>query len=73
VIAGLVTDDIYEQPAAQLDLMVSQRLGHGWKLKLSAKNLLNPLVQRTVGEKPDNIFSSYRKGQVYGVSLSYDF
>ena len=64
----------YEQPVATLDMTVSQRLTDHWKLKFSAKNLLNPdveVLQRYGGQ--DYIYSSYTRGRSFGMSLSYDF
>ncbi|MBI1178866.1 TonB-dependent receptor plug domain-containing protein [bacterium] len=74
VIASLNSPDVYEQPAPTLDFLVSQRLGKGWKVKLSAKNLLDPAIERTYGKDgSDTLFSSYHKGRSFGLSLSYDF
>jgi len=66
-------EDIYESPGDSLNLSLSQRLGKRWKVKFSAKNLLNPLYQRTYGENGTYIYSSYTKGQEFGLSFSYSF
>ena len=42
--------DVYEQPFHRLDVTLSQRLGAGFKLKLSASNLLNQAVHMTQGQ-----------------------
>jgi TonB-dependent receptor len=72
-IASLNTEDIFEQPAPGLDFILSQKLGRHLTVKFAAKNLLNPLFERTYGEKSDLIYSSYRKGRSFGMSMSYDF
>jgi len=72
-IGGIVTDDIYEQPSPTLDLVISQRIWKGMKLKLTAKNLMDPDIQRTYGKDGESLYSSYRRGRTYGLSLSYDF
>lgn len=65
--------DIYEFPGASLDMSLSKSLGKHWKLKLSAKNLLNPVFERTYGEDKLFPYSSYRKGREFGLSLSCSF
>lgn len=73
-IAGLATPDVFEQPAPVLDLVFSQRLGKHCQVKFSAKNLLDPLIERTFGERGDSfIYSSYRKGRVFGLSVNWEF
>jgi TonB-dependent receptor len=69
--------DIYEQPAPNLDLIISQRLWGGIKGKFTARNLLNPEIQNTyaVNGATDTryVYSSYTKGITFGLSLSYEF
>jgi TonB-dependent receptor len=73
-IAGLATPDIYEQPAPQLDFILSQRLGEHFKLRFTARNLLNPEYDRTYGEEADApLFQSFKRGVSLGLSVSYDF
>lgn len=68
------TPDIYEQPASQLDLIVSQRFGAGWKIGFSAKNLLNPSEEATQTFRGvDYTRYTRKRGQVYSVSLGYGF
>lgn len=66
--------DIYEQPVHSMDFVWSQRLRPGMKLKLSVRNLFDPLHTRTqtVNEQP-LIYSANRKGRTVGLSLAYDF
>ena len=72
-IAKLNTEDVYDQPAAGLDFVISQKLGRNTTLKFGAKNLLNPTIERTYGKDSGLIYSSYKKGRSFGVSLSYNF
>ncbi|HEY1172114.1 MAG TPA: TonB-dependent receptor [Verrucomicrobiae bacterium] len=66
--------DIYEHPPLSLDLTISQKLTEHMKLKLSAKNLFDPLTKKTMGPEPgDKIYSAYRKGRVFGIALSVDY
>jgi hypothetical protein len=52
---------------------VSQKIWDGLKVKFAAKNLLDPVIQRTYGKDSDLIYSSYHRGRTFGLSLSYDF
>jgi len=73
-IAGLATPDIYEQPAPQLDFILSQRLGEHFKLRFTARNVLNPEFDRTYGEEADApLFQSFKRGIALGLSVTYDF
>ncbi len=66
--------DIYEHPPTTLDLVISQRLTPHLRLKFSAKNLLDPAYQVTYDKRPDeNVYTSYKRGRTFGVSLAYDF
>ncbi len=69
--------DVYEQGAPQLDFVVSQRLGRGFKLKVSAENVLNPEIIRSYGVSGPTdttyLYSSYRRGVTLGLSCSYEF
>lgn len=73
IIANLAAPDVYEQPTSQLDLTLSQRIGRHLRLKFSARNLLDPEVERTYGEDGDVVYSSYTRGRTFGVSLNYEF
>lgn len=67
--------DVYEQPAPDLTFVISQRLGGGWKLKLAAKNLINPDKEKTISI-PDGdplIYNRYTSGRSFSLSLSYLF
>ncbi|HNO70036.1 MAG TPA: hypothetical protein PKI49_16085, partial [Pseudomonadota bacterium] len=75
--------DKFEQPRHQLDLTLSQRIGRGFSLRLSAKNLINSpvqIVQRGTlpqagnpdGQKVEETTLRYTTGQTLSLSLSYD-
>jgi outer membrane receptor protein involved in Fe transport len=73
-LVGLGEPDDYEEPTPQLDVFVSQQIGKHWKLKLSAKNLLDP-VYETTQEWPTGKLrvESYTKGMTFGMSLGCSF
>ena len=75
--------DKFEQPRHQLDVTLSQRIGRGFSLRLSAKNLINSpvqIVQRGTlpqagnpdGQKVEETTLRYTTGQTLSLSLSYD-
>ncbi|MEP6662327.1 MAG: TonB-dependent receptor [Verrucomicrobiota bacterium] len=67
-------EDIYEHPPTTLDFTLAQRLGRNLRMKFSAKNLLDLPYQVTYGNKPDKfVYTSYRRGITFGISLAYDF
>jgi len=75
VLVGLGTPDEFEEPAPYLDVSLSQKLGRKMRVKLSAKNLLDPAFEVTqtwpsLGKVPTK---SYTKGMSFGVSLGYEF
>lgn len=74
-IASALTDDVYEQPAPQLDFVWSQRLRPGMSLKFTARNLLDPVFRRTYGAKDDPAaaYSAFTRGMTFGISLAYEY
>ncbi|MFO1446811.1 MAG: TonB-dependent receptor [Opitutaceae bacterium] len=66
--------DVFEQPAPSLNLVVSQRISSQWRLKLSAKNLLDPDREKTIGLNDRSlVYSRYREGRTFSLSASYLF
>lgn len=66
--------DVYEQPAPLLNLVVSQRLADRWRLKLSARNLLDPDQEKTIGVAERTlVYARSRTGRTFGVSLTWLF
>jgi outer membrane receptor protein involved in Fe transport len=72
-ITKLNTDDVYERATPTLDFIVSQRIGRHTTFKFGAKNLLDPKIERTYGKDTDRLYSSYKKGRAFGLSVTYDF
>lgn len=66
--------DVYELPAPQLDVIFSQRLSRRWRVKVSAKNLLDSYFDKSLShEGVEYFYERYRRGRSFGVSLSYFF
>jgi outer membrane receptor protein involved in Fe transport len=58
--------DIYEQPSASLDATLQFGLA-GSRVKLGAKNLLDPSIEQRQGHLPVN---EYRRGRSYSIAVS---
>jgi len=66
--------DVYEQPAPALDFIWSQNLANRWKLKLTAKNLLDSERKKTLEHGGTTYFyERYSRGRRFSLSLSYAF
>ncbi len=66
--------DIYEQPAGELDFVLSQRLTRNLRLKFTAKNLLDPAYEKTMSHAGrDYFYERFRRGRTFGLGLSYSF
>jgi len=64
--------DVYEQPAPQLDLTLSQRLSDHWKVTLRAKNLLDSERRRTIPYGgTEYIYSSNYEGRDFSLGLGF--
>jgi TonB-dependent receptor len=72
-ITKLNTDDVYDRPAGVLDFVISQKISRNTTLRFSAKNLLNPQLERTYGKDSDLIYSSYTRGRTFGLTLTREF
>ena len=59
--------DVYDRPYTTLDLAINLVPFHGGRLKLGAKNLLDPAIRQLQGQKE---VSSYHDGREFGVSLT---
>ncbi len=68
------TPDIFEQPAAELDFILSQKVGARWKVGFSAKNLLNSEEQAIQTFRGVN-YPRYERarGRSYSLSFGYGF
>jgi len=66
--------DVFEQPAPALTFVLSQRISSRWRLKLSAKNLLDPDREKTIGLNDRSlVYSRYSDGRSFNLSASYLF
>lgn len=66
--------DVFEQPAPLLNLVVTQRLSDRWRVKLSAKNLLNPDHEKTISVPGQTLIHERRsEGRSYAIGLNYAF
>lgn len=69
-----VLPDVFEKSAPSLDFIVSQRLGRRWKLKLTARNLLDPDRRKILESNGTQyVYESYRAGRRFSLGLSYFF
>lgn len=68
------TPDIFEEPAAELDFILSQKFGAHWKVGFAAKNLLNP-AERAIQtfHGVDYIRYERTRGRNFSLSLGYGF
>ncbi|MEO6245584.1 MAG: TonB-dependent receptor [Opitutaceae bacterium] len=68
------TPDIFEQPAAELDFVLSQKFGAHWKFGFSAKNLLNPPERASQTFRGvDYVRYERKRGRTFSLSLGYGF
>src|SRR5204863_1602633 len=58
--------DVYEQPSASLDAVTSFNLPHMGRIKLGAKNLLDPRIRQLAGDGRE--VSGYRIGRSYSIA-----
>lgn len=67
--------DVYEQPAPDLTFVITQNLSVNWRLKLAAKNLINPDRKKSISipGSDDLLYNSYTSGRSFSLSLSYLF
>ena len=57
-----------------MDFVLTQKLRPNVKVKFTARNLTDPVFQRTYGaEATGPLYSSIRKGRIFGLSLTLDF
>jgi hypothetical protein len=67
---------VYETEYGTLNVTVSQKLNDIWKVKFSAKNLLNPKIQSVYRSEyidDDVVKTSYRKGIDFSISISAEW
>jgi outer membrane receptor protein involved in Fe transport len=72
IVSQDATPDVYEQPVPSLNFNVSRKFAERWKVKVSAENILNPMVKFTQEYKDQEyIFQQYKKGRDVSVGVSY--
>jgi hypothetical protein len=42
-------------------------------VRFSARNLLDPKIERTYGKDSNLLYSSYKRGMTFGLAVNYDF
>jgi len=62
--------DIYQQPQPSLDFVYAHRFKGHWKFKFRARNLLNPEVEITQGDKTRR---SFTVGREYAAAIEWSF
>ena len=68
------TPNVFELSQPILNLTASQRIWKNLRLSISAKNLLNPAVQKVHHFKGKNyIYEEYKRGRNISAGISYDF
>jgi outer membrane receptor protein involved in Fe transport len=66
------TPDVYEQPKANLDFTISQKMFFGFSIKGAAKNILNTSYKKTIKFKDlEYTYQEYKPGRNFSLSLSY--
>ena len=74
LVASGALPDVYEQPAPALDFIWTQRISDRWRLKFTAKNLLDSEREKTLEHGGTTYFyERYTRGRKFGLSLSYAF
>jgi TonB-dependent receptor len=68
------TPNAFEQPFAQLDFTLSQRLWSNWSVNLSVDNILNDKFEQTVeNESGSYVYQRYSEGRTYKLGFSYQY
>jgi outer membrane receptor protein involved in Fe transport len=64
--------DIFERSRSTLDLVFSQKMISGVKIKFTAKNITNSAFMTSQQFKDtEYVYGSYRLGRTYSLGLSY--
>jgi len=67
-VGSLGLGDTYEEPFGKMDLMFRQRVTEKGSIKLTAANILNPLIE---AKQNDRLRFQYRAGIDVGISFDY--
>lgn len=66
--------DVYEHPPMIMDLMVTQRIAKRWRIRASARNLLDAEYERTYGDQPGSRRYSWNtRGINFGLQASFEY
>ena len=66
------TPNVYEEPRPTLDFTLSKGVNHLYKIKFSARNLLDSAVEKVYPfADSEYIARQYRRGRSFGIGLSY--
>jgi TonB-dependent receptor len=67
-----VTPDVYEQSREILDFTLSQQIGYGFKVKFSAKNILDSKIKKSIEFKDKEfIYHQYSTGRNFSLGVSF--
>jgi TonB-dependent receptor len=68
------TPDVYDQPRGALDVSATKSLPNGFSIKVSGRNLLDPVYHQTYTFKGDAYtFQRFTMGRTFSLGLSYNF
>ncbi len=74
VVTRGATPNYFEQPQPNFNFNISQELVNGFRIKLSADNLLNTAKEVTATYKgAEYKVSSFKTGRTFSIGLNYDF
>ncbi|MBL9128797.1 MAG: TonB-dependent receptor [Verrucomicrobiales bacterium] len=66
--------DVFEHPPMQIDVVVSQKLSDRWRLRFTARNLLDAEYLRTYGEgRDDKVYSRNTRGVSFGLQATFEY
>lgn len=66
--------DVYEHPPMMLDFLVTQKIAKRWKVRASARNLLDAEYERTYGDQPgQRRYTWNTRGIGIGIQASYEY
>lgn len=66
--------DLVDKAVGTLDFILKSKLGERLGIGVSAKNILNPTIERVQENKGGDVLAqSYKKGVNFGISLNYQF
>jgi TonB-dependent receptor len=66
--------DVYEHPPMIVDFLVTQRIAKRWRIRASARNLLDAEYERTYGDQPGNRRYTWNtRGISFGLQASFEY